>query len=45
MLTILFVLPALLILFSGLIEKTSLGWLRQHGDARKKTVTKITEGV
>lgn len=44
MFTILFVLPALLIIFSGLIEKTSLHWLKSNG-GRQKTVKTITEGV
>ena len=49
MITILFVLPSLLIIFSGVIEKTSLHWLESRSDKRQnnrsQSQKKITEGV
>lgn len=49
MCTILFVLPSLLIIFSGVIEKTSMNWLVSPSDKRQnkrnQSAQKITEGV
>ena len=49
MITILFVLPSLLIIFSGVIEKTSMHWLESRSDKRQnnrsQSAKKITEGV
>ena len=45
MFVILFVLPSLLIIFSGVIEKTSRNWLKPRHSNGKLSKNKITEGV